>query len=146
MALPHVVLRAIFCAVLAAKTVLLPRLRPASCSATDEHQVHRDTRGICDFRASGTGSLGNRCVVSGEPSVHPKGLESVGTGSRDRGKPGALREPAPPRQSPRAVFVNVPWTPRGLEPFHMLSAHTSRETAHSEPFPGQIRVLVPLDR
>ena len=24
----------------------------------------------------------------------------------------------------------------------MLSAHTSRETAHSEPFPGQIRVLV----
>lgn len=45
-------------------------------------------------------------------------------------------------QSPRAVFVKVPWTPRGLEPFHMLSAHTSRETAHSEPFPGQERVLV----
>lgn len=45
-------------------------------------------------------------------------------------------------QSPRAVFVNVPWTPRGLELFHMLSARTSWETAHSEPFPGQERVSV----
>ena len=54
---------------------------------------------FCDFRASGTGSLGNRCVVSGEPSVPPKSLESVGMGSRDKGKPGALREPTPPRAS-----------------------------------------------
>ena len=54
---------------------------------------------FCDSRASGTGSLGNRCVVSGEPSVHPKSLQSVGTGSRDKGKPGAPREPTPPSAS-----------------------------------------------
>lgn len=54
---------------------------------------------FCDFRALGTGSLGNRCVVSGEPSVHPKSLQSVGTGSSYKGKPGAPREPTPPSAS-----------------------------------------------
>jgi len=51
---------------------------------------------FCDLRASGTGSLRNRCVVSGEDSVHPEGSESVGAGSRHRRKPGALREPPCP--------------------------------------------------
>lgn len=67
----------------------------------------------CDFRASGTGSRGNLCAVSGEPSVYPKSFESVGTGSRDGRKLVALREPTPPRASQGDGGVQGGW--RGTE-------------------------------